>query len=249
MKYYYQAFLFFAFCLVSANLLAQDTLKAKAGDWATELNANILQGELKLNNSVNQLKVRYFLNEKLAVRAAFDFSSDKTFDGAVTNYGTIPFKTNSTRNKTNIGINLGAERHLKGTRRLSPYIGGEISFADYITSQTVETLESTTTVDGAWGTLNDNSINYSWSFSRFQEKSYWSAGVNLIAGFDFYFSEKIYFGYEIIYNCSYLYYPVVVVKNTPSSGPPLEGNYPEINGDKLHFGPGLLNGIRLGFVF
>ncbi len=249
---YFQLFLTISSLIIfPAKIFAQDTLKTKARDWTTELNVNLLQGELKLNNAVDQLKVRYFITGNLAIRAAFDFSNKRIEESSVNNYGIDPYSIISIMKKTSLGMNLGIEKHFAGTKRLSPYLGAEVAFTDKLLTHIVETSDRINTVDGAWASGVLTIANtYPYRLNQFQEKASLSAGVNLLAGFDYYFSEKIYLGYEMIYSLNYLVYPTISVTEVLKPGSTgTTSNYPEYDSDEWQFGPKLINGIRLGFVF
>ena len=84
-------------------------------------------------------------------------------------------------------IRPGYEKHFDGTDRLSPYIGGEIFFG--MGSETL-TREFHSPND------TDNLDDFvTWEITRKQGHS--TIGLNILAGFDFYFSDNIYLGAEM----------------------------------------------------
>jgi hypothetical protein len=244
--------LLITFCILSSSsyhLIAQDNFKPVAGSWSTELNVNLFQGELKLNNAINQIKVRRYLNNGMTIRSAFDFSSSILEDKAENNYGTNPYRINSVRKKTIAGFSLGVEKHFTGTRRLSPYLGTELAYTLKKVSQVIESDDRTIEVQGSsMTTFNPNPYYFPGSSSYLGDKGYTSVDMNLIAGFDFYFAEKIYFGYEILFGFGYMKNPTITISETTLTGD-FVNTYPDIDGSEFHAGPEILNGIRLGFIF
>src|SRR5690348_11641580 len=64
------------------------TFKAFNGNFTTELNVNLFQGNLTFNNALQQIKVRYFAANNIAYRFAFNFNSKTSNDGSSNPYGT-----------------------------------------------------------------------------------------------------------------------------------------------------------------
>jgi hypothetical protein len=237
--------------LLTNGMFAQDSLKTAHGKWTTELNVNPFQGEISFNNAINQVKLRHFVTDQLAYRYAFTLNALKTDDKQNNPYGYNPVDDHLTQKSFLIAVNLGFERHFTGTSRLSPYLGGEIALGYKRSSQRSETTDLITTVEGSWYTSNFYyNGNYYRLIEEYDERGFISAGVNAIAGFDFYFSEHFYFGYEMLFSLNYIDYTKVefTSKLKPGSTSTLP-TYPTMDGSELFFGPKLLNGIRLGFTF
>jgi hypothetical protein len=234
-----------AFIGFSQFAFTQDTLKTSSHSWTTEVNVNPLQGQISLNNAVNQIKVRYFTTDQLAYRIAFSASNIKKEDGQKSVYGSNPVDNNDLKKATSVGLNLGFEKHFTGTRRLSPYIGCELALGLKKTSETVDSKTSTTEIKGAWQSVNGGYITYTNS-----DRGFKSLGVNAVAGFDFYVAKHFYFGYEMLFGLNYIEYDDMVVTVTPKTGQtPGTNSYPELTGNELNIGPRIINGIRLGFTF
>ena len=70
----------------SSLVLSQDTLKTSPHSWTAELNINPLQGQISLNNAVNQIKVRYFKSNNFAYRLAFSLNNIKRDDSQNSSY-------------------------------------------------------------------------------------------------------------------------------------------------------------------
>lgn len=130
--------------------LAPDSLKATKRSFTTELNVNPFKGELSLNNSLNQVKFRFFPSSRSALRMGLMASTLRDNIDNSSPYGTNPTKHVEVRKSTTLGLNLGFEKHLAGTKRLSPYLGAEAAFEIKTSSNEITTLNSVTQIDGAW---------------------------------------------------------------------------------------------------
>ena len=241
---------------------SQDSLKSTHGEdyfrptknnLTTELNINPFKGELSLNNALNQIKVRYFTADLFALRLGFIVNSKKVVENNISPYGTNPTTIDETKKTSAIGLNFGIEKHFKGTRRLAPYIGGELMIAFKSSSHEIENGDYKTKITGAWRTTlsyynTGNGINVVYGN---EERGYTKVGINAVAGFDFYLAKHFYFGYELVFGAVSTKFKNIDVINTYSqnSGPPSAGNGNTESAKDFSFGPNLVNGIRLGFVF
>src|SRR4051812_17331228 len=101
-------------CLVSCLAYGQDSLKVSQGHFTTELNINPFKGDLSLNNALNQIKVRYFATNNLALRIGLNYNSKKSTEGTSSVYGTNPYNSKDVQKSTTIGLNFGVEKHFMG---------------------------------------------------------------------------------------------------------------------------------------
>lgn len=244
------AVLFTAFMLflnVHSNY-GQDTLKASNRNFLTELNVNLFQGQLTLNNAINQIKFRYMISNLSAVRLGFTVNSRRVINNAESVYGTNPYKDDEKQTTTMVGINLGFERHFAGTRRLSPYIGGEISFAYKWSKDVIDNISSTTTIDGAWQqTQVVQTTNGSYYItSNNSERGYLSYGLNIVTGFDFYMAKNLFIGYEMQFGFTNKDYSNIDITTTGTTSTSTPTNY---DNKEFFVGPNIINGIRIGYVF
>jgi hypothetical protein len=246
----------FLLCLcIAVSSQAQDTLKATSGKWATELNLNLSDADFKFNNLVNQIKLRAFVSDRAALRMAFTIKNHKGEGEYKNSYGTNPVNNKSTQKSTLIGINFGAEGHLKGTRRLSPYLGGEFALGIKRTKEESTNNIYSSVTEGAWLTYETIETEYGqYTQTLYNEIGFTSFGLNGIAGFDFYLDKHFYVGYEFIYGFEYKKYQTV--KTTYKAIDPLSGDseYIPTNSGKsdakeFSIGPNIINGIRIGFIF
>jgi hypothetical protein len=249
-----------AACAIASSIYAQrssetEVLKAVNKNWATELNVNPFNGSISLNNSLNQIKVRKFFNDRYALRIGFNANQLTSNLENGNPYGTNPTIYKNERNSTTIGLNVGFEKHFAGTRRLSPYLGLDLALGNKSSKQEITSGTTTTTVKGAWQTItytnvynpNTNSYQLVAQGSTPSEEAYVSYGLNIASGFDFYISKSFFFGYEFNFGFNSLNYKDIKVSQT---GTPSTNNnsYSDQKNTSFKFGPSLINGIRLGYV-
>lgn len=219
------------------------SLKATAGSFATELNFNPFNGEISLNNSLNQIKVRYFAKSDLALRLGFNVSTDNALTDNQQPYGTDNYRFKDKKSSTTIGVNAGVEKHFKGTRRLSPYVGFDLTFTNKSMNQELIEGESILDVKGGWYQTSYNNTGYPIrSVAGYGFKRY---GAALICGFDFYMAANFFFGYEFSLGFDQTDFDEITLtqRGNPTSNP---NNYTENSSSS--FGPRVMNGIRLGYV-
>jgi len=232
-----------AFGQDSLKVSPENDLKATYDELTLELNINPFNGELSLNNVLNQIKLRYFISNDLAIRVGFNINSTK-IDITTTNpYGTNPYTLEENKKTSLLGLNAGIEKHFLGTRRLSPYVGVELAIANKSSSHIINDGSTETTIEGAWRTVSlvNNSFVYG-----YEEKAYFQYGVNLIGGFDFYVAKHFFLGYEIAFEFFNKEYKGVDITTV---GTPFPQDNPDSKETEFSLGPNLLNGIRIGYVF
>ncbi len=239
--------------LFSQTSQNETTFKPSKNDWATELNINPFKGELSLNNSLKQIKVRKFTQDNVALRFGFNANRlSSTFEN-VNPYGTNASVYKNNRSSTTVGINFGVEKHLKGTKRLSPYIGLDIELANKSSKQEITNGQVTTTIKGSWTNVATSYSGYDQygnpiarqTYSE-DEKAFFSYGLNVVSGFDFYISRHFFFGSEFSFGFQNKNYKNLEVSTTGSASNP--SNNTEQKNSAFTFGPSVINGIRLGYV-
>ncbi|WP_439881242.1 hypothetical protein ACSX1A_19135 [Pontibacter sp. MBLB2868] len=229
----------------AADSTASSSLKPQAKHVATELNINPFNGTISLNNAINQLKFRYFTASNFAIRIGFN-GNKTSFSSENTNpYGTNSYRNENERSSTTLGLNLGVEKHFAGTRRLSPYIGADFTIENKSTEQEITEGQVITTIKGGWRDYTYYSNGgYSYSYS---ERGYTRFGLNVLTGFDFYMAKNLFFGYEMNFGFKKTNNQELDITQTGSNSS--TPNNPEIKDSAFSFGPSLMNGIRIGYVF
>lgn len=228
----------------STKVDSTNDFKPNAKSLTTELNVNPFNGQVNLNNSLNQIKFRYFISRTVALRIGFNISRIDSVNNLNNPYGTNSFFNNDEKKSTTAGVNLGIEKHFLGTKRLSPYIGADLSVTNKSSGENLSNSQSSTTVSNAWvySYYSNNTL-----ITQTQQNAYTRYGINLFTGFDFYIARHFFFGYEFNYSISKTNWKEVSVITTPSAGSnPSNSSTKNTN---LTFGPSLINGIRLGYSF
>ncbi len=191
-----KTFILTALALATSFAYAQ---KPAAGDKTAEINLNFILGVLPVNFSLprptdtafasvpGELRFRYFLSDKGAVRVRIGFGSSST----TTNIFDITQKnTAEVKNSSGFGLMLapGYEMHFEGTEKLSPYVGGELGF--------LMAGARTTDVSNA-SVANPNAGNVAVG-DKYNRKMGSSTGIRLgiFMGADYYFTESVYVGGE-----------------------------------------------------
>lgn len=227
-----------------ADTTSSPSLKPQANSIATELNVNPFNGTISLNNSINQLKFRYFAAPNLAVRLGFNGNKVSNLSENSNPYGTNAYNFKDERSSTTIGLNIGLEKHFTGTRRLSPYLGADFAVVKKSTEQEITEGQTTTTITGGWREFVTYQNGYSYTY---HERGYTSYGVNVVTGFDFYMAKNFFFGYEMNFGFSQKEMEELEVKHTGSNNSPSENR--NVRNSAFSFGPSLMNGVRIGYVF
>jgi len=244
---------FFAALSVCAQTAPADTtastLKPKRRNVATELNINPFNGTLSLNNSLNQLKFRFFASTALAWRLGLTGNRISNFSENTNPYGNNPYNYKNERSSTTLGLNLGLEKHFAGTKRLSPYVGADLAIANKSSKQEITEKQTVTTITGAWREYIYNGSNPNYPIlSQEAERAYFRYGLNLVTGFDFYMAHHFFFGYEVNFGFSQTAYKEIEVSlSTFGGGSPSDNN--DVKNTSFTFGPNLLNGVRIGYIF
>jgi hypothetical protein len=220
-------------------------LKPKAKKISTELNVNPFNGQLNLNNSLNQIKLRYFAKPDFAVRLGFNVNKRDSIYNINNAYGTTSNFFNDDRKSTTFGLNAGIEKHFTGTRRLSPYIGVDVTYSQRSASEKIENNGATINVKNGWysTTVVGNTI-----VGQPQQTAFSRYGVNLVSGFDFYMARHFFFGYEFNLGISKTSWKTVQVTQTGQGSTSVPTSSTGKN-STVNFGTSLQNGIRIGYTF
>lgn len=200
-------------------------IKAAGGDVTLEANVNILGNNVTLSNSLNQVRVRYFLGEDLAARLGAHLSFNTNIPAPDTKTRAIEFS-----------IAPGLEKHFAGTNRLSPYLGAELVLGlRSAHSEFDGTGSSGVEVKGSFGPTDNTN------------RGFFLVGLGAVGGFDFYVAKHLYVGYELSMELSNRSYSEIETVTTDGAG--VQTTSKNEGSSAFSFGPNVRNGIRVGFVF
>ncbi len=201
--------------------------KPGKGDVTTEVGlvGGILDSDFKLNNNGGMLRGRYFIKNDLAIRAGLNLTVGNE---KVNVYGPGNVSGFESTTQTTFLLNAGIEKHFKGTARLSPYVGGDIIFG-------------TTT-----GTQNEENADggaYRANFTRKVTSTDVTIGIRGVVGADYYIAPKVYLGGEVGLGLTQTWAGDQNISGTSGN---TVINSP---GSTFNFGPSIVTGVRIGFVF
>lgn len=189
------------FCGISLTINAQqDTLKSRDGDWGFVLNLtglidNINIGNLSDANNNNSILAKHHLTDDKVLRLGLGLRSvnNNWFnqDSINVTAGRALQVIDSTEKRFDFSISLGFEKHLGNTRRLDPYVGGELSIGRIGATK----INTNTDITDATGTRTIQRI--------IQRDGGANFSLNAIAGFNYFFAERISIGAE--FSLGYLY--------------------------------------------
>lgn len=201
--------------------------KPKKGDVTAEagLTGGILNSDFTLNNNAGMLRGRYFFSNHCALRVGFNLGVSNERDLA---YGTNNVSGFTSTTATDFGLNVGLEKHFKGTARLSPYYGGDIILG-------VSNMHAKS--EG-----NNNGV-YSANYTALSTQSNWTIGIRGVIGADYYIAPRLYLGGELGFGLSKTWEGEVYneVNGTATTTPS--------TGSTFDLGPSVVTGVRIGFVF
>jgi hypothetical protein len=166
--------------------------------------------------------------------------------GSFSTGGGVPELDKKTSGMT-FSIRPGYEKHFAGTEKLSPYIGAELAFT-LVTDKVEEDNLATN------GTNTAPATDYVvLTTTKEGEKGSTTFGVNLIAGFDYYFAKNLSLGAEFGFGFSTTSHPDVtsesVVVNPTTGASEVKANADEIQGSSMNIGPNAIAQIKLGWLF
>ncbi|MEO5584044.1 MAG: hypothetical protein ABIQ75_01195 [Flavobacteriales bacterium] len=141
----------------------------------------------------------------------------------------------------NISLQPGIEKHMTGTDRLSPYIGGYVDLNYSTTNKTVETQLDLNIDKREVGYTKDT-------------KGSLGIGLNAVAGFDYYLAKSLYFGTELGFGFAATM-PMkskseTVAANSDNTGTATTNtDGKKDNVSSIQVGPNVVGQFRLGWIF
>jgi hypothetical protein len=178
----------------------------------------------------DELKVRYFVSEKLAYRArglVNMYNNNETINDS------IGKKANIIQGKQYLSLGFGIEEHLKSKNNISPYWGGEVLF-----SLAAVKLDGTNTA---------NAKTVKEGYKIHSENTEYGFYVGAVAGIDYYLNSNFYIGTEIRYG--YQSINLGNVSNTVYAPNGLISTSGESLGTNTKLDMSYTQGIRIGFKF
>jgi hypothetical protein len=180
----------------------QDTLKSRDGDWGFVLNLtglinNISIGNLTDGNNNNAILAKHHLADDKVLRLGLGLKSVSnswfTADSItiLLSGNRALQEVDSTEKRFDFSVSGGIEKHLGTTKRLDPYIGGELAIGKIGATK----IDASTDITDVTGTQKIQRI--------IQKDGGFNFGLNAIAGFNYFFAERISIGAE--FSIGYIY--------------------------------------------
>jgi hypothetical protein len=237
----------------SASKVADKKLssyKPVAGTVTAEfgLGGGLLNSNLGLNNNEGLLRFRYFTAKDMAFRIGLAVNNNSSTDNY---YGGPNNSQSGSRVRKNSGItfNLGVEKHLTGSERLSTYVGADL-------------LISLDAASEKWD--NSNGTNYVLGLKR--EITGFNTvaggtnggsgfGLRLVTGAEYYIVKNVYIGGELGFGFLSSKFKdikdqttttVTVGVNTTTT---IVNNDRKTPGKNFNISPSVITGVRIGFQF
>lgn len=182
---------YFSFCCVSIYVHAQeDTLLPLKGYIGTSLSIQGLVANLSLSNLTNPLNnniilLRYYPTEKNTYRLGIGVNTLSSKVSTSDSIASQLVQFDSTYKRNDFSLSIGVEKHLRNTKRLDPYVGGEIQTA-FLGR---EKIDVQTKVSDITGTATTQKI--------IQSDGGQAYGIVAILGFNYFFANKISIGAEL----------------------------------------------------
>jgi len=178
----------------------QDTLKSRDGDWGFVLNLtglidNISIGNVTDGNTNNAVLAKHHLTNDKVLRLGLGLKSisNNTFNADSINItaGRALQEIDSTEKRFDFSISVGLEKHLGTTRRLDPYVGGELAIGRIGATK----IDVNTDITDLTGTRT--------IVRTIQQDGGFNFSLNAIAGFNYFIAERFSIGAE--FSLGYVY--------------------------------------------
>jgi hypothetical protein len=225
--------------------------KPQAGTVTAEfgLSGGLLETNLSLNNNAGLLRFRYFTSDDLAFRIGASLTNRATTTNVYGATGTPQAGVAGSKVTKGSGItlNLGVEKHLTGSDRLSTYIGADL-------------IVTSTSAKENWDNFNGTNFNLGSKRELKGEnsvggKSTTGFGLRLVTGAEYYFVKNVYIGAELGFG--FLASKFKDVKDQITTAVTVGGtttttttnNDRKSPGKSFEFSPSVITGVRLGFQF
>ena len=181
-----------------------DTLKPMKGDWGFSINITGLINNIVVENGKDPnghytIFARHYIKNDQALRLGLGLNYDKQgwFNSDSINLASgnrALQEVDSSQSQFDFSISVGIEKHLGKTRRLDPYVGGDI----IIVKKGATKINASTDITDVTGTQSIQRI--------LQEDGGFGFGLGGVAGFNYFISKNFSlgaeFGYSYIYNKS-----------------------------------------------
>lgn len=192
-------------CILATNfgLNAADTTRLKPVKGTITSQVGIALSTFSNNVMSMGINGRLFLSERVAIRTSILSSNDKEVENFEEFQDGSGSRGKYTTVMSSAFLFAGIEKHFKGARRLSPYIGFEFGYG-------IGTLKE----DGE----NSSGFNYTAGYSESSKRKVNQFNINAFLGFDYWIAEGLYLGIEYSFISNYNYKEKRTSKTITNSG-------------------------------
>lgn len=193
--------------------------------------------------NLNQgLKYRNWMSSNVATRGTFLLGFRNISQATVLqNSAGENVDANDTYFEWAVQIKPGIERHFAGTKRLSPYMGAELILGYGSNKYTSESLNASDEVVESY--VKNGNQDFTGNQLPWTYVNGFTAGLGLLAGFDYYVAKDLYLGLELGY--SFAYNKRATVKTQVAGSDEVETK----TGSNVFFQPAAGANLRLGWNF
>jgi hypothetical protein len=243
-----------AFTVYSQDEESNKTFKPKKNNLSFEVNFIPFSSSGPI--SIQGIKGRYFVSDKLAVNVHVNFSSDKINEEYPYKFEDLMVFDSEEGKTSTIGLGSGVEYHIFNSKRISPYFGIRLGYENKSASykQTIHSydyyidgiISTELEAEGGWYGYQfvgyDQFGNPIYSYSVYQ-RGFSSIAAALVLGTDVYITKHFYVGVEIGLEYRSISKKEVIIKEDGN----IEYKFPKTTDTSMGFVYN--NAIRLGFWF
>lgn len=239
--------------LSSASFAQMDSLKPISGMSSLEItfnpaaifnsnNPSNMFGLTSINGLNQGIKYRNWVSPSMAYRGTFllGLQNLNTAKLLMSSLG-VQIEATDTQFEWALQIRPGVEHHFAGSKRLSPYVGGELIFGYGSNKYTQQNLDSNDVI--VESTIKNGNFDFSGNNVVWNYANGFTAGAGLLAGFDYYIAKDLYLGLEINYAFVYNQGATMIVE-TPGNDP-----FETKRGNNWYFNPSANALVRFGWNF
>ena len=230
----------FSFLFIIGLIATANAQKPVQGQRSAEVLLRFQTGSAPVSYFLpTELKLRYFNKDNTAFRLRLGMNAKTNTYQMANTQGSVVSEI-KTKDGFKLSFAPGYEKHFKGSKRLSPFIGGEFLFN--FNGKASKTASNC-------GFANPTSLNIvAGDYYEYKYKPTWVIGLGAYMGADYYVAEHIYLGLEFGMGLfQYGYNGESTEKYSRLGAAPVVNKTLSSNNLQLF---GVSNGgVRLGFIF
>jgi len=198
--------------------------------------------------SIDGLRGRLFLGNKIAIRLGCNFATKKLYHETPVEYNNTTYYNTDEEKYTVLGLSTGVEYHFLNSKRFSPYVGAIVGYENKTSKAIYEDIDPEYTGGAYSYKMTRTEVKNAWNQftgteSYFEQRGYSSIACNFVLGADIYIMKHLYMGLELGIGYNALFYKNIEVTTDGI----LDRKIPKAK--ETGIGVNVNNAIRLGFWF